>query len=76
MENHPQQELPLPPPWVTILKKYEGVDPQQVLIPDTEAALLLELGSTKTLEDWRSKGVSFHPKGATRFRPNGATLKC
>ncbi|MGB5426805.1 MAG: sulfate transporter, partial [Gammaproteobacteria bacterium] len=20
--------------------------------------------------------VSFHPKGATRFRPNGATLKC
>jgi hypothetical protein len=21
-------------------------------------------------------GVSFHPKGAIRFRPNGATLKC
>lgn len=51
-----QLDLLRPPSWADVLAKYKGVDPEHALLPDTEAALLVEQ-EPKTLEDWRVRGV-------------------
>jgi hypothetical protein len=51
-----QLDLLRSPSWADVLAKYKGVNPEHALLPDTEAALLVEQ-EPKTLEDWRIKGI-------------------
>lgn len=39
-----------------LMKKYGGFDPDQVLLPEEEAAVVVEV-KPKTLESWRQRGV-------------------
>ena len=55
MEDKIEAVGSLKPDYLAILAKYEGVDPDQVLLVDKEAAILVEQ-ATKTLEGWRNEG--------------------
>ena len=48
-------EIHSAPAYLAILAKYDGVDPEQVLLDDKETAILVEQ-KPKTLESWRNEG--------------------
>jgi hypothetical protein len=47
-----------PPPDLLLLEKYKDFDPEQVLLPPLETAVLTHTDSNgKTLESWRNQGI-------------------
>ena len=53
------------------MRTFVGIDLGREPVPDESTIL-----NFRHLMERYNLGVSFHPNGATRFRSNGATLKC